>query len=669
MFSAPVFLLAIDARAAEPVEDAIVEWVASINASPDWSASYRDLAYEPAEDRAVLSGLTVSSATLGIDVAFEIVAVTGYSETPDNGFSAASITVDAGAVDAGFIKVAISDVALDSLSAPQIAAVTWDAERPFTSIIRAYAPIVAVELAHARIGLLSMVEELEGVTSRISYENFTVDDWADGRIKSLRAGPLRMESPAPEGLINMAVAGVEAENMDLDAMVHVYDPDRYVGGIGDQIWRSALGHAVYSDIAIDGPGVKMTIGGITLEDMKVRQPRQSFAAFFDQAMVDPGRMENDPESTRQAIAMLSAFGIGRLGLSELDVQAPGIDRMHLGGFAIADLSSDGLGELSIDDLEGAIADEGYLKVGRFAFGGMVFPGTDVALAAVDAQENDEDFDFKKLIPTLGFLEALGVDVESSDIPRTQLDRLRFDLANYVGPVPTLIGVDLAGIDIATVAIEDAKARRMLEDLGYERITADYALKLAWNEADESVTIDDFRLAVKDMGTITGTAELTGLKRSAIENIDTIGDALEDLSLAGGTFTFEDDSIVTRGLTLQAGKMSIEPEAFREQIAGALPFMITFIGNPDFQKQLAPALQILLRTPGTMSVTAAPAAPIAISALAAVFDSAPQTLPDLLGLTVTSTAGASPEDMPPADEGAGPKPDGGGDAPSDDAPAQ
>jgi hypothetical protein len=39
MFSAPVFLLAIDARAAEPVEDAIVEWVASINAAPDWSAS------------------------------------------------------------------------------------------------------------------------------------------------------------------------------------------------------------------------------------------------------------------------------------------------------------------------------------------------------------------------------------------------------------------------------------------------------------------------------------------------------------------------------------------------------------------------------------------------------------------------------------------------------
>ena len=43
-------------------EAVLTHWVATIDASPDWSATYRDVAYDPASDSVVLSGLAVHAA-------------------------------------------------------------------------------------------------------------------------------------------------------------------------------------------------------------------------------------------------------------------------------------------------------------------------------------------------------------------------------------------------------------------------------------------------------------------------------------------------------------------------------------------------------------------------------------------------------------------------------
>ena len=138
----------------------------------------------------------------------------------------------------------------------------WDPARPFTSMIHAYGPLARISASAGRIGSLALTETVGGVASRIVYDNVAFKDWADGRIASVSAGPLTLDTPSDLPLITMRVAGCEATGIDIGAFLHVYDPDSYVGGVGDGVWHTAIASARYSDATIAAPGAKVTLGSI-----------------------------------------------------------------------------------------------------------------------------------------------------------------------------------------------------------------------------------------------------------------------------------------------------------------------------------------------------------------------------------------------------------------------
>ena len=143
---------AAPAAAEEPVETAIREWVAAIDASPDWTAKYGNLAYDEATKTATLTGLSIrlEGKPLGLDV--ESISVADYAAGADGGFSASEITADGGAIDAGVAKVALSDIIFNDVAVPGLTGFVYDPEKPFTSIMRAYADVAQAKLSHGEIG-------------------------------------------------------------------------------------------------------------------------------------------------------------------------------------------------------------------------------------------------------------------------------------------------------------------------------------------------------------------------------------------------------------------------------------------------------------------------------------------------------------------------------------
>ena len=282
------------AAAEAPVETAIKGWVASIDASPDWQAAYKSLTYDAASDRAVLTGLTIRSQVPGVGIDFGVVALTGFVAVPDGGFTATRITADEGTVAVGPIKVAVSDAEVNAFAMPALPAIVWDPQRPFTSIVKAYAPLSRMAMTNGRIGSLGLIETNAGVSSRVVYDEFRIDRWAGGKIAAVTAGPLSMESPNPDGLVRMKVASLESHDIDIDAALRVFDPDRYSGGIGDGVWHKVTGLTAYHDFAVAGPGVKMTMTLASAEDFKLRQPRHSFAGYLDRIMVNPNAAPRRP---------------------------------------------------------------------------------------------------------------------------------------------------------------------------------------------------------------------------------------------------------------------------------------------------------------------------------------------------------------------------------------
>ncbi len=629
------------ASSEEPVETSLRQWVAAIDASPDWSARYGAIAYDSASGSATLSDLSVKSTRPGVVIDFDAISVTGFRESDDGGLVARRVVATGGAIAAGLFQIALSDVVLDDFVLPQDAGFAWNPSRPFTSMVKAYGALAKAKIGHGRVGSLTLVEDIDGLTSRISYGNVAVERWAEGKIKRVSAGPLTMETPSPLPLVAMSVNRVVSRDVDLEALIHVYDPDNYAGGIGDKAWRPAVASVDYGKTVIDMFGANLAVGGVSIRDIKVRQPEHGFAALFDAAAVNLTTHGSDPAAATRALDLAGAFSVGRFEMSLIDIDATGFDRLHLDRLAIADLSSDGLGEFAIEGLEGVVADVASLKIGRLACGGMAFPEAATIAAAIRTSSYGGDVDYSSLAPALGFFEIGGVDVDVAGIPPTRLARMRVDLDNYVDNVPTAITLDVTGADVATSMIIDDRVRRLLEGFGYDRVNVDANLKAAWNAADETTVVDDFHLTLADIGTVSGDAVFSGPTREGFAMVDTLAGALDALSLKSGSFTFEDESLVGRALGEQAARLKVDPAKFREQFARGLPFMLTFLGNREFQSEAAPVLQTFIRTPGSISVIMAPAAPIAVSTIVTALQTAPFSLPNLLALSVSGEPGPEP----------------------------
>jgi hypothetical protein len=621
----------------------ITAWVAAIDASPDWAAGFVDASYDASTKTLHLTDFALRAERGGVSLSIERMSIVDYGLAPGGGFTASAIRAAGGTAELGLMKFAVSNVDLTGIVVPSIPAIVYDPQRPFTSQLKVLAGLARATVTQARIGMLTIIETFEGINSRIAYQNLAVDGFGGGRIKSMRAGPITMQSPAPEGLAGIAVGAAETTDMDLDAFLRIYDPDAYAGGVGDLRWHQAVGRATYRDYVMELPDITITMAAIDFDKMSVRQPKAPFADYVDRRLTRIGSKTatRDPRDDAGLAAMISAFGMGRFSIDRFAVNAEGIDKLGFSSFHVAGLSSDAVAEIGLDGFEASIAGQGTLKLGHFALGKASLPGADALVTAARVAETGGDVDVSSLIPEFARIELGDVLVDAPELPRIALGRLNLDLANYVAKVPTSVTADIGGLDMPTSLLPNRMMAGLLGTFGYERVEADAGVKLAWNEPARTVTLDDVRFDMKNMGVLTGSAAFSGLSREALERSGSVIDALPGTTLTGGTFTFKDESLIANGLAYRAKAAGADPDKLRTQLATAVPFMLGFLGNPPFQKQVGPVLKAFLLAPGTITATIAPPAPVAIPDISRTIVNAPQDLPNLLGISIKGEPAAAP----------------------------
>ncbi len=404
-------------RAAEPVESAVAGWIAELAGVPGWTATYGELAYDQATDTARLTGLKIEYAAANVAIAFDPISITGYVERPDGTFGVGTVIAQGATVKSDTAQITIADVRLDNLgNVPKdFGGAAWDGTHPFTSMMRAYARMTDIHMDHGGVGSVAAVATTpDGDTTTLAYKDFAMDGWADGKVARAELGAMTIDTATQEGPVKTSIAGIEARDIDYAAMRRVYDPDQYASGVIDHDWHTAIGSIAYGDIVVDNPVTKVTVGGVTLADFKVRQPERSIAAVFDRVMLDPQSGENlTPEDEDTLLGFVSAFSLGRLEVHDVAVDTPD-GNGQLGGAALVDLSSDGLGEFSTDGLDITATDAGAVKVGHFALGGIVFPSLKSLMAASQAEQSGEEIDYGSLAMKLGFVEAADIDVTVPD---------------------------------------------------------------------------------------------------------------------------------------------------------------------------------------------------------------------------------------------------------------
>lgn len=208
-------------------------------------------------------------------------------------------------------------------------------------------------------------------------------------------------------------------------------------------------------------------------------------------------------------------------------------------------------------------------------------------------------------------------------------------------------------DLTTVS--DPEARKVIEALGYNTISGDFAMEGSWQLADGRMGLTQYDITVENAGTLGLTFDLGGYTPDFLKAVQEMQKKMaeqpagsdqsaqglamlglmQQLTFHGATIRFDDDTLTGKVLEYVAKQQGQKPEDIANQAKAIVPFLMAQLNNPDLSKNVSDALNAYLDNPQSLEIEAAPAAPVPFALVMAGAMSAPQDLPKTLGVTVTA----------------------------------
>lgn len=209
--------------------------------------------------------------------------------------------------------------------------------------------------------------------------------------------------------------------------------------------------------------------------------------------------------------------------------------------------------------------------------------------------------------------------------------------------------------------ENKQNLQALYDLGYEKITMDIAGTGKWDTKTGILEMSEYKVAIKDMGTLDLAATISGYTPELAREINQISNqanfesdpqklqALNLQMLAKMTaLSFNklqvkiiDDSLLNKVVGLQAKKLKQEPEQITGIVGPMASIMLAPYNVPQFAASLGQALTTFMQGNKSITVLADPANPIAVTEIIALSSGAqagtvqPAELIERFNLTVTA----------------------------------
>ncbi|WP_279483238.1 hypothetical protein [Aureimonas sp. SK2] len=326
------------------------------------------------------------------------------------------------------------------------------------------------------------------------------------------------------------------------------------------------------------------------------------------------------------------------------------------GAAAGDATS--LGDLRFESVTGSTP-EGW-RVGRVAPGdvdvtegptrtrasGMVVEGLQIAGTAPAATA---------VSPLLFDRLALGsMNVEQEGRPVFSLETAELRTAGtaesgYTGT----FGVQRFTADTQAATTEETPAKATMRELGYAQLAGSMSGNASWTPQSGALTLDPLKVTVDDAGTLDFSYTITGYTPSFIQSLTQLSQQMQasggqndasgmaviglisQLYLQSAQLSFTDDSLTNRLLDYYAKQANQTREQMVTGLVGSLPLALAYLQNAEFQAEVTAAVKDFLENPEALRISIAPPAPVPATQILGAAMGAPQTLPQVLNLTVTS----------------------------------
>jgi hypothetical protein len=657
--------------AADDASEALLQsFVAGIDASADWSASADNIRSEGSDT--IGEGLVFTREEPHVSVSVERLRLRDLEEGEDGGFTTAEIELTGGAVVSDVLDYSVPSASVSDVAVPSVAEISFDPHHLMTFIAELYSVMAEAEFSELSIPEVTttqrQVQEVPGgtpetFTSTVVYKNLTSSGLQNGVLDDMQFGPLTFNIDTPEsGAVQFEIASVGADRTDVAAVAHIFDPSEYRDGKGDGIWRPLVSRVSYSGFSGTGPdGATFSLDEVAVENIDGRQPDEPFTDLWDK-LLDPAVSEDaKSDLALEAIGkMYSAWRVGTVRMDGMSVDVPAEQTsFSLGSITVSGISNQGIDSFIMKSLRGESPD-GFGALDTFEFAGFVFPDLQglMKLAALetDASPMTHEETMRTAFGSLPRLEHFamrGIEGGQNESAKVTLENFSLDLRDWNDLFAEATDIRLDGLDIPKALMElDPETAQMIDKLGWERFVFGMSLSDRW-DADAGTDDATWTASLKEAMDVEISYRLTGLTADWVmqataaagkeeDSEAALMEMLSDIALEQATLKVTDRSLLDRGFGIAAEMqgLTIEGAAYREQMRGALPFLLSAVIPSDLAKMVSEPLQAFLAGNQTLVAEIKPEKPIPLVELAGAANLDPMDLPVLLGLTLRSEAGAA-----------------------------
>ncbi|MCB8880230.1 hypothetical protein ACELLULO517_08305 [Acidisoma cellulosilytica] len=386
------------------------------------------------------------------------------------------------------------------------------------------------------------------------------------------------------------IENAAATAVDLDGLDRVFNPARYTPDA--ESWtapRPLLGHLEIANLTTKGRQRDSHFDHLTLDTLTGRP----FAAAPMPETV------KTPAFARDAAA---AIGIGNATVVNLTLQDSGtastaiINHVALTGYSDGAVGRFAIGHVTVQEKGKTTA-----SLGHFEFSGL--NATALLHAPADASLSDLVATAQNGGLKLSSLAIAGLSAPLPNGGTVTLKDLK-DSVTYGTPVQT--DMSLNGLSIPAVATPDLE--KLLQPLGIDPLVLSFSERGSYDEASGDTHLDASKLSAAGLGSISLSGQFTNLPRSLPAN-DDFAAALGQTGIGAFRISFSNESLVQRITAMMAKQAGKTPAEITDGARAAAAFFAAALvpGQADAGVQIAN----FLSDPKTLTLTAAPAAPVAV----------------------------------------------------------
>jgi hypothetical protein len=237
----------------------------------------------------------------------------------------------------------------------------------------------------------------------------------------------------------------------------------------------------------------------------------------------------------------------------------------------------------------------------------------------------------------GKASASKIDISGGDLP-APIDIDQFDVSVGAGDdgTPNQFTTSINGIKVPQALFSDQQATAMLSALGYtEGFNVSVSVDGGYDHTTDTLTLKTFTVDTADVGKLTIDGKFSGMPLSKLTDDNAAGDLASKGKLESFHLRFDNSGIVEKVLDMQAQQSGMKRADMVSQFTGALPLLLNFIGNEAFQGKIVTAVTTFLNDPKSITLSAAPSAPVGFDAIMSAFTAARETIPDLVGADISA----------------------------------